>query len=235
MNSNLQKARPWSQIIPALVVLLVFVCAGGCHSKGYKKGDVAARSLQTAADEVQAESRSIDATMEALNDLVHKPAADLKPQFAHFSKALDRLKRTAAQTERTRERMEVKNAEYFDAWDRQTAEISFGVVREQSESRKAAVTNQFHTVNTRYLEAQDVVRPLISYFEDIRKALSIDLTPEGLESIQSIADNAERNARKVQTALSRLTEELAASSTELSTVRVRDRVVPEAAAAESSK
>jgi hypothetical protein len=88
----------------------------------------------------------------------------------------------------------------------------------------------------RYLEAQGVVRPLLSYFTDIRKALSVDLTPAGLESVKGIVDNAERNARKVQTALANLTEQLATSGTELSTVRVRHEVAPEnAAAAETAR
>ena len=44
-----------------------------------------ARSLDAAAAEVQGQRRALEMTTEALQDLVNKPAADLKPQFARFS------------------------------------------------------------------------------------------------------------------------------------------------------
>jgi hypothetical protein len=196
-----------------LFALIVF---SGCQSNGYRKGDAAARSVQMAAAEVQAESRAIDAAMETLKDLVNNPGADLKPQFLRFQGALDRLEETAARTERSRVRAEARSRAYFNSWEREMDEIKFGAVREQSESRHAAVTNQFHTVNTRYQEAQAVVQPLISYLNDIRAALSVDLTAAGLESVKSIVSNADQNARKVQVALGRLSEELSASSAALS-------------------
>lgn len=190
----------------------------GCHSNGYRKGDAAGRTLRQAAEEVRAESRAIDATVEALDDLVKKPAVDLKPQFSRFDAALDRLVAAANRTEKTRERMEQKNARYFAAWDEKLDGINYGIVREHSESRLAEVTNRFNSINSRYLEAQGVVRPLIKYFTDIRTALSVDLTRAGLDSVSSIAANAEENSRKVQTALSGLAGELASSGVSMLSV-----------------
>lgn len=219
-STNQGKSNTWHFTHVALLAAALW-SAGGCRTTGYDKGDAASRSLQQAAAEVQAESRAIDVTMEALNNLVNTPAADLKPQFKRFSSALARLEATARQTERTRERMEIKSAAYFEAWDKKMAGINYGIVRDQSESRRAEVTNQFHAVNTRYLDAQGVVRPLISYFHDIRTALSVDLTAAGLESVKSIVGNAERNARKVQMALGKLSDELTSSGAGWSSVAVR--------------
>jgi uncharacterized coiled-coil protein SlyX len=212
--------------IPASILLLALLCAAGCRTTGYKKSDAAGRSLQKAAMEVQAETREIDVTLAALNDLVSKPEADLKPQFQRFSSALKRLTESAEQTDRTRLRMEEKSAEYFEAWDQQAAGIHYGKVREQTEARRAEVTNRFHAVNSRYLEAQAVVWPLITYFNDIRTALSVDLTAAGLDSVKDIVSNADQNARKVQTALGRLTDELTTSSTALSSTLPRNSPPP---------
>jgi hypothetical protein len=114
--------------------------------------------------------------------------------------------------------MEEKSAEYFAAWERNATNISFGIIRERSENRMAEVTNRFHAVNSRYVEAQSVVRPLIVYFTDIRTALSTDLTAAGLESVKSIVKNADQNSRKVQIALGRLADELTTSGASLSSV-----------------
>lgn len=203
--------------LPALMALAL-MCAAGCRTTGYKKSDVAARSFQKAAMEVQAEKREMDVTLEALNDLVNKPDADLKPQFQRFDAALKRLTGAAQQTDRTRDRMEAKTAEYLTVWDKEVADIHYGKVREQIDARRSEVTNRFHSVNTRYVEAQGVVWPLITYFNDIRTALSVDLTAAGLESVKGIVSNADENARKVQTALTRLSDELTVSGTALSSL-----------------
>ena len=100
-SSNPKKTHAARNIIFQKAWLIVLVAAG-CQSNGYKKGDDAAVSLRAAAQEVQAESQAIDATLEALNDLIQKPAPDLKPQFKYYSPAVDRLERSARRAERTR-------------------------------------------------------------------------------------------------------------------------------------
>jgi hypothetical protein len=203
-------------------------CATGCHSTGYRKGDGAAKSIQRASAEVQMETRRMDATIQALDDLVNRPGADLKPQYQRFSKSLDRLIDSAEDIERTRQRMELKSAEYFAAWDAEVSAIHYGKIREQSEARRAEVTNRFQTVNARYQEAQEVVWALINYFKDIRTAVSLDLTRDGLASVKEIVGNADQNADKVRASLARLSEELAKSGASLSSeMRQTDTVAPQ--------
>jgi hypothetical protein len=84
------------------------------------------------------------------------------------------------------------------------------------------VSNEFNTVNQRYRENQAVIEPLISYLQDIRTALSTDLTQGGLNSVKQLVDNAEQNAHKVQAALARLTTDLSTSRTEMSSVAPRE-------------
>jgi hypothetical protein len=192
--------------------------AAGCRSTGYHQGEVAGRGLQKASTEVEMETRQIEATLAALKDLVETPGADLKPQFRRFSKSLDRLIDAAEETDKTGKRVELKNAKYFEAWEKETADIHYGIIRERSEARKTEVTNQLHGVNLRYQELQAVVWPLITYFNDLRAALRADLTTAGLESVKSIVSNADQNARKVQTSLAKLSNELTTCGSSLSAV-----------------
>ncbi len=201
-----------------LILLPLFLWAVGCRSNVYNKSDVASRSLQKAAAEVDTETRQIEVTLATLKDLTGSPAVDLKPQFHRFSTALDRLIDSAERTDRRGKLMEKKNAEYIAAWDERVTSIHYGIIREQSETRKANVTNQFHSVNTRYQDLQAVVWPLITYFKDIRTALSVDLTTAGLDSVKGVVGNADQNAQKVQTALARLADELTTSGASLSSI-----------------
>jgi hypothetical protein len=165
---------------------------------------------------VNAESRAIDSTLAALDDLVNKPSPDLRPQFERFSDQLDRLIASCDRAEKAAVHASERNAEYFQSWDRDLATINYEVIRTQGESRKAQVTSRFNEVNGRYRDNQEVMRPLIVYFQDIRTALSADLTAGGLRAVRPLAENAEQNARKVQTALARLAQDLTTSGTSMS-------------------
>jgi hypothetical protein len=203
------------QIFTSAVALLYFT---GCASHNYRKADAASDCLQTASVRIDSESHAIDVTLVALDDLVNKPAPDLKPQFKTFSASLDRLADASKRAEKAATVADQKSAEYFQSWEKQTADIKYQAVRDQSVSRKTQVSNEFNTVNQRYRENQAVITPLISYLQDIRTALGTDLTAEGIQSVKSLAQNADQNARKVQSALSRLSDDLSASGTRLSSV-----------------
>ena len=104
--------------------------------------------------------------------------------------------------------MEARNAAYLQNWDKEAAGIEYQHVRDLSQTRKSEVSQQFDAVHHRFEESQVALQPLISYFEDIRKALGTDLTPAGIESMKSVAQNADANASKVQGALAALTTAL---------------------------
>jgi hypothetical protein len=191
---------------------LALVCAGGCRTASYERSDAVARSFQTASAEVQGETRALELTIAALNELVDKPSMDLKRQFERFSKSLDWLETTADRNNSAANQVARRDAAYLDNWNKEVTTMKYEVIRTRSEARKADVTAHFEAVNRRYAEARIAMQPLVDYLKDIRKALGTDLTPDGLEAAKPIISNAGENAAKVQAALSRLTNELAASS-----------------------
>jgi hypothetical protein len=201
------------QISSCAMALLYF---SGCASTNYKRADAASASLRKASRQIDAENRAIDATLASLDNLVNKPAPDLVPQFKTYNTCLDRLVAASKRAEKAADVADQKSAEYFQNWDKQTAAIKFEAVRDQSVSRKTLVRNEFNTVNQRYRENQAVITPLISYLQDIRTALSTDLTAGGIQSVKTLAENAQQNARKVQAALARLSDQLFASGTQMS-------------------
>jgi hypothetical protein len=210
----------------ALAFGIAILCLAGCASTPYHKGDTAAVSLQDGASEVQGQSRALEVTMGSLDDLVHKPEPDLKPQFKRFSKALDNLAGYAKRNERSQVRVRNKSADYLEVWNQELATMNYEAVRSRSQERKTEVTTYFDTVNRRYHDAQDAMGPLLSYLYDVRRALAADLTPTGLESIKPVVDKARENADKVQLALGRLTTELASSSVRMSSVVYQNAAPP---------
>src|SRR5579872_4937835 len=202
----------------AVAMVLALACLAGCTTNGYQKGDVAAVSMQRAATEVQAESHAIDQTVVNLRDLVSETNGDLRVPFKRYSKSLDRLIAAAQRTDNTGRKMEQKSTAYLQAWDQQLQTIDYQHIHDLSQARRSEVTNRVEAINRRYRESQAAVQPVISYFVDIRRALSTDLTMAGLESLQGISQNANDNVAKLQTALGALTAELTDSSAHLSSV-----------------
>jgi hypothetical protein len=198
----------------------LFLYLTGCASGNYRQADTAASSLQRAAVEISAENRAIDNSIAALDDLVNKPAADLKPQFEVFGASVDHLAVAADRAQKAADHAHDRCQDYFKEWEKDSAAIKFDAVREQSVSRKTQVSDEFNTVNQRYRENQAVVQPLISYLRDIRTALSTDLTAGGIGAARPLAENAQQNARKVQVALARLADDLSFSGTQMSSVMV---------------
>ncbi|HLH53950.1 MAG TPA: DUF2959 family protein [Verrucomicrobiae bacterium] len=196
----------------------MFVCQMGCTTTGYQKGDSAAQGMQRAAAEVQAEGRAMDQTVQSLQALISSENGDLRAPFKRYCRSLDYLVRAAQRTENTGRNMDEKNQAYLQAWDQQLQTIDYQHIRDLSEARRSEVTNHLEAIRLRYTQSQEAIRPLIVYFEDIRRALSADLTEGGLESLRGIAQNANDNVAKVQTALDALTAELTKSSAHLSSV-----------------
>jgi len=219
MNSNSKRFNQW-RITAVLTLGAAFLTLTGCVSSGYQKSEAAAASLQIAAGEVQAESRSLDATLSSLNDLVNKPPSDLKLQYEGFSSNLDHLIAAARRNEAVLRRVEEKSAAYFQSWDQDLATMNYEAVRARSQERKAEVTSNFDSVYRRYRETQATIQPLLDYFQDIRKALATDLTFGGIEAMKPTVSTVNENSSKVQTALARLADDLAASGARMSSIPV---------------
>lgn len=217
-KSNPQKVSLFAGITQTSICIVGVLYLSSCASPSYQKADSASSSLQRAAMEINTENRAIDATMNALDDLVNKPAADLRPQFARFNAALNWLEDSSKRAENAANEADKKSEEYFQTWDKQMANIHYEAVRDQSVSRKTQVSDELNTVDQRYHQNQAVVEPLIAYLRDIRTSLSVDLTAGGIASVKPLAENAEQNARKVQSALAQLSGDLADSGTKMSTL-----------------
>jgi hypothetical protein len=191
----------------------------GCSTTVYKQGDRAAGSAQVAAFQAQTERQALAGTLATLTNLAGKPAADLKPQFESFNAALDGLAEAAKQGGVTGERLVRSNAVFLAAWAKDLTTITNADVRSRSETRRTEVSKQIDVATSHYKQAQDALWSLIHYLQDVRRALSTDLTAQGVEALKPSANNANATASKVQDALSQANTSLTALSAQMSSAR----------------
>lgn len=212
-------------------VAIVFLA--GCKTTSYDKGDAAAQSLSRAAIEVQAESRALDRALQTLSALANNPSRDPKLQFDQYSDAVNALFRQIERAHDAVKEAREKSAAYMKDWERQLGMMNYESVRDYSATRRTALSNQLEVVTAGYRETQEAALPVLAYLEDIRKALDSELTADGLSAVRNLVSNAERNGRKVQTALARAADDLADAGRRMSSnvpISVTSGVPPQAAA-----
>ena len=189
-----------------------------CSTAVYQRGDRAAGSTETTASHVQVERQALTSAMTTLSNLVEKPAPDLRPGFDAFSSALDTLIAAAKTSEAKARQMAHSNDVFFTEWDKQLTSITNLDIRRRSATRRNESSTQFRAVNERYLQAQDQLRSLISYLEDLRRALRNDLTRSGLASARPLVANASAVADSVQGDLGQARSDLSSLRAEMSSV-----------------
>jgi hypothetical protein len=210
------RIRIWKQVLSVAALAVGAMWLAGCSTPVYQRGDRAADSAQVAAAQVQTEMQALAGTLTTLTNLVEKPAADLRPGFQAFSASLDGLIAAAQRGEVRAKQLARSNDVFFAAWDKQLTTISNVDIRTRSAARRNQVSTQFRTINDRYGEAREQLSSMISYLEDIRRALSTDLTLNGIEAVKPLVVDAGTTARKVQSDLAQANDDLAALSVQMS-------------------
>lgn len=206
--------------MPVLAALaLAGAWLGGCSTTVYKQGDRAADSAQAAAMQAQTESQALAGTLATLSNLVDKPAPDLRLPFQSFSAALDGLAAALKQGGTRGEQLVRSNALFLASWSKDLTAITNADVRSSSEARRTEVSKQIDAATAHYKQAQDALRSLVDYLQDIRRALSTDLTQNGVGAVKPLVSNASTTASKVQDALTQANTDLTALSAQMSSAR----------------
>jgi len=116
MNMRNQKESIRSlQISQIFLALALAMMAGRMHLPATRKVTLQPEVWMRRPLKFRASAKTLQTTMEALQDLVNKPAADLKPQFARFSDALTGWPLPVTKSTGRQARWR-KSADYFVAW-----------------------------------------------------------------------------------------------------------------------
>jgi len=176
----------------------------GCASQGYEKGSATAEGLKASAAKIESAQSKLDATVTSLNDLVNKPAADLRPQYKAFSDNVTELEKLAKHGKEGVVSMGAKSKEFFAKWDEETAAMKNEDIKNRSAARKQEVTAALNDIKRCYVEAETAFKPFMSNLRDIQKYLGTDLTTAGVASIKDVAVKANTDAAALKEPLAKL-------------------------------
>jgi hypothetical protein len=140
-------------------------------------------------------------TVDALGELTSDPEPDLKAKFSRFSGELDRAQGQASRSRGRVVGVQTQGEKYFSQWDAEIATIGNAEIKARSQARRTASLTNFRAFAGEHDAAREAVSTLLASMTDIRKHLSADMTPAGVDAIRDIAD---RTRVQLSEALQRL-------------------------------
>jgi len=175
-------------------------------------------SIQSSRTETILTHNELAANLKALNALVEQKEGDLRPAFNAFTTS---LKGTRAASERTLKRVAGLHAEgeqHFSTWQAEVETISDEGIRTRALKRIAAARANWNAAAGALQEATVQFPALLGYLADIEKALSYDLTAEGVKSVRGTARSANDAFGRIQQLSEKAVRELDELSASMSSV-----------------
>lgn len=187
--------------------LAIGILAGCSSTSGYQKGARTGTALNNAADGITRANTQIEGTLNALNELLDRPQADLRRQFRTFTSELDTLDSMARRISSQAEAMNSRGAAYFEQWNQDLATIQNEDIRSRSQARQQEVAARFQQIAASYAEAKTAFQPFMSDLRDLQRFLATDLTPGGIASAKKIAAKVNQDAVPLRASMTKLAGE----------------------------
>jgi hypothetical protein len=214
MRSTNAFTRITMTTVMGMAAVAASLLLAGCGQK-YEPAMKAAGEMHAAAADLATTQANIGGAIAALDSLAGA-SGDLRSKYNTFGKALDKLGKSAKDTEAKANAMREKGEAYFAKWDKEVAAISNEDIRARSDARKAEVKKQFQEVSDLYQSAKAQFTPFWSDLKDIHTALGTDLTPAGIASVKDVIGRAGERGRTLQETARKLADQFTALGAKVS-------------------
>jgi hypothetical protein len=183
----------------ALVVLagLAFAPIAWAQSKA---ATAAVDSVGAVIKEMTKGREQVQAALDAL-DVLHTEGANLRKQYASFSKNVDAMAKTKDRVVARIDDMGARRDAYLQDWQKKIKGVSSPEIQAHMEARRAEVERILDSSRPAREAARDAFLPFLANLQDVDKLLSLDLSPAGVEAAASFTESAVASGKSVLTAL----------------------------------
>jgi chromosome segregation ATPase len=216
------------------VLLLIALAAGassllvGCGtSRGYKQADKTGEGIASFREEILNGKKAIDQTMAALSQIQASAATDPRKAFEDYSKAVANLESTAEKARKRAAAMREQGKAYFDAWEKQLAEVKNPEIQQMAQQRKQKLQTAFDNIKHVSEPLKQQFDPWMSDLKDLDKYLSSDLTVNGVDAAKPLFKKTLDGGKEVQKSMDALIAELNTISATLTAAKVQPQPAPE--------
>lgn len=197
------------------------VLLAGCETNDGRQAKVARKavtSLEDTRQELVRADHEVNQALTAMDQLASEPR-DLRQSYKSFTTEIEDA---TEQSEEARERADKMSRywhEYIASWERETEGITSPELRASAAERRQTVRENYDSLRDMARDLQTAYEPFVNQLRDIQRALSLDLTPAGVEATKPAMETARQAGTQLQ-------EQIDAFITELDRVSARRTTPP---------
>jgi hypothetical protein len=188
----------------SLLSLVVAVFVAACANLPGSGSDNPAEDVTSNMEQVDADLRDavmqvdvVDASIDTLLDA----DGSLNPAFERYSRNVAEMERVGEELEQHADALRSQGFDYFAEWREQTTEVSNPDVVDISDKRHEESREAFTELTRSSANVKRTLQTYISDLRDIETYLSNDLTPAGVEAIEPVAEQAQKDGKALQEAI----------------------------------
>ena|ERR1700674_3098570 len=207
------KLRFKSTVVFTTVLLGAVTCLTGCATTGMDRATKTTNSMQTVEGDYRQASVQIDATSTSLEDLIKPDQTNMKRAYDAYAENAGKMEKLGKQLDRHTEKMSTRGNAYFAEWE---SSYTNPEIRELSERRRIEMREVYAKIPEASIGVKGALKSYLTDIGEIKKYLSNDLTPQGIDAIRPVArravtegDNLKETVKPVLTAIDRVKSEMA--------------------------
>lgn len=164
----------------------------GCETSEGRQAKVARRAVTSLEDTreqlVQAEHQ-VDAALISMDRLAAQPR-DLKQTYKAYASEVSKTVNEADEAEQRADEMRERWQEYITNWEQEADRIRSEQLRAGATERRQGVRDNYNRLRDVANNTRQAYDPFLRQLQDIRRALSLDLTPAGVEAAKPAMETA---------------------------------------------
>ena len=180
-----------------IIVVAVFtaVLGGGCASKS--QGEKMVESFSETRRTLGESRAHVGMTMLALQGVRMARAEDLEPAFRHYRESVVKLENEGNDARSRAKAMKEEADAHVKQWQEEMETIKDPAIKATLESRREAVSKNFKLIQMYAQDVRKAYGPFLQGNKDIVQALSIDLSPAAVTSLQTSLDRVMTNGKRL--------------------------------------
>lgn len=187
-----------------LIGLAAVFAISACSSTGMQRSEDVQSSMETVDNNIKEIVVQLDAINSSLDELTKPGQADRKKAFDLYSDEASKIKKMEQGFARHAAQMESSGKAYFEEWDKNGNQYDNPEIQARSEERRAELGNTYDKIAQRNVGVKEAFKTYVSDVNEIEEFLSNDLTSEGVESINPIAEEVVNNGSHLKRELQNL-------------------------------
>ena len=192
------------------MVSVVVLAAGlmvGCSSSGLPGGEKGFETFEKTKMGVMNAQSQVDATIQAIEQFQY--TGDLNQQFQNYKDAVAALDKQNDTAKWRAEKLQENYNAYLTNWQREMEKVNDPALKSSMESRKAAVQSNLDQVKASAQVARDAFHSFLKDNQDIRAALSVNLSRGTVDALQPQMKQAIADGQTLKQKLGAIQDELA--------------------------